>query len=66
MSPMELTTFITAMANIIARDLSENELALLASMLTQTADTLETIAAVRALANPSEEEPYPPITPDAF
>lgn len=48
MSPFELTTFITTVANITAADLSPQELALLAAMLTQLADTLATIALLTA------------------
>ena len=43
----ELTASITAAANIIARDLPDGQLNLLAAMLMQLADTLATIAVVR-------------------
>lgn len=50
MTPVELTSFVTAIANIVARDLSEDELGLLAAMLTQLADTLATIALLKGLS----------------
>jgi hypothetical protein len=45
----ELTAAITAAANIIAKDLPDGHLNLLAAMLTQLADTLTTIAVVREI-----------------
>ena len=49
MNSCELTAFVTALANALARNLSDGELTLLGSVLTQLADTLFTIAAQRAL-----------------
>lgn len=48
MDPLALTTGITALANALACQLDENELNLLAAVLTQLGDTLATIAARRA------------------
>lgn len=49
MNPCELTTAITATANAIARELTNEELDLLGAVLTQLADTLLTISAQRSL-----------------
>lgn len=49
MKPCELTVSITALANTIACKLTDDELALLASVLVQLGDTLVTIAAQRAI-----------------
>ena len=46
-----LTASVTAIANIIAAQLKDDELALFASLLVQLGDTLATIAAVRAMQN---------------
>ena len=54
MNPCELTASITAEANAIARDLSNEELELLGAVLTQLADTLYTISAQRALCEKSK------------
>ena len=48
-NPAELTASITAAANIIAKNLSEDELTLISAVLTQLSDTLNTIAVVRSL-----------------
>ena len=53
MNPCELTTFITAIANALAGGLTDEELNLLGSALTQLADTLFTIAAQRGLCRPN-------------
>ena len=45
MNPCELTASITAIANILAKNLTPGELSLLAAALTQLGDTLATIAA---------------------
>ena len=44
MNPCELTASVTALANIIACRLSEDELNILGVVLTQLGDTLLTIA----------------------
>ena len=44
-----LTASVTAIANIIAAQLEDDEIALVASLLVQLGDTLATIAAVRAV-----------------
>ena len=48
MNPLELTATITALANAIACRLSEDQLNLLALILTQLGDTLATISAQRS------------------
>lgn len=50
----ELTASITAAANVLASRLTDEELSLLGSVLTQLADTLFTIAAYRDACGPSE------------
>ena len=47
MNACELTALITAAANTLAADRSEEEINLLGAVLTQLADTLFTIAAQR-------------------
>lgn len=49
MNSLELTSTITAVANIISKNLSPTELALLAGVFVQLGDTLATIAAKKAL-----------------
>lgn len=49
MTPCELTAAITALANTAACELTDDELTLLGSALTQLADTLFTIAAHRSI-----------------
>ena len=44
MNPCELTASVTALANVIACQLSEDELNILGVVLTQLGDTLLTIA----------------------
>ena len=51
---LDLTAAITALANAIARDLTLEELALLAAVFVQIGDTLATIAAQRALTAANE------------
>ncbi len=50
--PLALTTAVNTLAVAIAAQLNESELALLAAVLTQLADTLETIAAQREFCAP--------------
>lgn len=55
MNYCELTATITAIAIAIAKDIpDDDELGMLAAMLTQLADTLETIAAHRSLCQGNE------------
>ncbi len=49
MNPCELSMNITAIANAIAENLSEDDLAITAAVFTQLGDTLATIATSRAL-----------------
>ena len=52
MNSLELTSFITAVANIIAQNVSDNDvLGLLGAIATQLGDTLTTISAQRALCD---------------
>ena len=45
MRSLELTSAVTALANVLAANLTLDEMALLASILVQLGDTLATIAA---------------------
>ena len=56
MNSAELTAWITALANAIACNLSDDGVALLAVLLTQLADTLTTIATAQALQEKMREE----------
>lgn len=49
MDPRELTASVTALANIIAAQMSDEQLTLLAAILVQLGDTLATIAAQRSI-----------------
>lgn len=49
MNPCELTASVTALANALACKLTEEELSLLAAVLTQLGDTLATIAVQRGI-----------------
>lgn len=49
MNACELSASVTALANVLAGNLSGEELGLLGAILTQLGDTLTTIAAHRAL-----------------
>ena len=51
MNTCDGTVSITALANVIACQLSDEEIALLAAILVQLGDTLTTITAQRALCN---------------
>lgn len=55
MNACELTASITAVANALACQLSDDELTLLASILVQLGDTLVTIATQRALCEKLNE-----------
>lgn len=56
MTPAQLTTSVTAVANAIACKLTEDELGLIAALFTQLGDTLATIAAQRAFCFPKTTE----------
>lgn len=56
MSPLELTSAVTALANALACRLTVDEMALLASLFTQLGDTLATIAARKALCGENDKE----------
>ena len=49
MSSIELTSAVTAIANLIACNLTADEMALVSGILVQLGDTLATIAAHEAL-----------------
>ena len=51
MNPCELTASITALANAIACQLSDDDLELAAAIFTQLGDTLATISIQRSLCN---------------
>lgn len=53
MNGCELTASVTALANAIACRMNSEELALLAAVLTQLGDTLNTIALRRSLCDNS-------------
>lgn len=53
MTPCELTASITALANLLAARMTDEQLGLLAAQLTQLGDTLGTIAAYRSLCGSS-------------
>ena len=55
MNALELTSAITATANILACNLNEDEATLLASVLTQLGDTLATIIARENLCKNQSE-----------
>lgn len=44
---LEATTFINTLSVAIAEEMNENELILISAILTQIADTLETISAIK-------------------
>ena len=50
MSPLELTSAVTAIANALACQLTSDEAALLAAVFTQLGDTLTTIAVIQSSA----------------
>ncbi len=56
MNSLELTGSVTALANAIARNLDEGEITLLASILVQLSDTLNTIVARRVLCEGKNNE----------
>ena len=56
MNPCELTASVTALANAIACRLTDNELNLLAAVLSQLGDTLATIATGRNICEEIGEQ----------
>ena len=56
MNSLELTSAITALASVIACKLSEDEIALLSSVLVQLGDTLATIATQKSLCAKTADE----------
>ncbi|WP_165445450.1 DUF6774 domain-containing protein [Bacilliculturomica massiliensis] len=50
MSPFELTTFVTVLANTIAAECPADDQALLAALFTQLGDTLATLSILSAPA----------------
>lgn len=56
MNPCELTISITAIANALAGEMSDDELQLAASVFSQLGDTLATIALARARCQNKKEE----------
>lgn len=53
MNPCELTTLITALANFLSQQLTDDELTIFSAMTTQLGDTLETISAQRSICCPN-------------
>lgn len=51
MNPCEITALVTAFSNILAQNLTENELNLISAIFSQIGDTLDTIAAQKALCS---------------
>ena len=56
MNACELTAAVTAMANAMACELNDDELALIASILVQLGDTLVTIVTKRGLCESKKAE----------
>ena len=56
MNSFELTASITALANVIAKNLSINEVSLLGSIFLQFGDTLTTIALQRTLCEKNSDK----------
>ena len=56
MNALELTGAVTALANAIARSLTIDEMALVASIFVQLGDTLATIAAANLLCKEKKED----------
>lgn len=56
MNTLQLTSAVTALANVIACKLTPSEIALVASIFVQLGDTLATVAAGQALCLEQAEE----------
>ena len=61
MDPRELTLFVTAVANGLYDSLPPLELALLAAVFNQLGDTLETLAAQKALLEGADFQSAPSV-----
>ena len=59
MNACELTASITALANALACNLTEDELNLLGAALTQLGDTLITIATQKSICSRGRQSPAP-------
>ena len=59
MNACELTASITALANTLACNLTEDELNLLGAALTQLGDTLITIATQKSICSRGRQSPAP-------
>ena len=55
MNPCELTVSITALANALASDLTNDELNLLGAVFSQLGDTLVTIATQRSICESARQ-----------
>ena len=55
MSPLELTSVVTALANAISCKLTVDEMALIAGIFVQLGDTIATIAAQKSLCGENSE-----------
>ena len=55
MTPLELTSAITALANALAAHLTLEQTSLLANILVQLSDTLNTIVAVKGSSESDEK-----------
>lgn len=56
MNALELTSMVTALANAIACNLSHDQITLLASILAQLSDTLNTIVARESLCGGGDKD----------
>lgn len=56
MNAIKITSAITALANAISSKLTANEISLLASILEELSDTLNTIATIEGISNESAEQ----------
>ena len=54
--PLAFTTAVNTLAAAVARNLNEDELALMAALLTQLGDTLATISVQRSICGKKETE----------
>lgn len=54
--PLAFTTAVNTLSAVLAQQLNDEELALLAAILTQIGDTLATIAVQRQLCSRSREQ----------
>jgi hypothetical protein len=59
-NPFQITTAINTAGNLIAKDLSDDEVNFLAAAFMQLADVLATIAVVRGINSQLQEQPSSP------